>query len=138
MATHAGTVAPGWIEVEAGGELDSYENHSTGFGLPVNIKVGLSSNLQLNLFPSAVEPPGKDIIQSGDFAFGIKCRIFDNLPILEKFAVLPILKLPTGAIASGAGTGTTDGSIVLISSHEFGEIDLDINLGFTHRSKAGR
>jgi len=137
VATHAGTVAPGWLEIEAGGEFDYYENQSNGFNLPANIKVGVTSDIQINLFSSAVRPPHTSDLQAGDFAVGVKWRIFDDFPILEKFAILPIVKLPTGPTASGAGTGTVDGSILLISSHEIGPIALDINLGFTHRSDRG-
>lgn len=48
------------------------------------------------------------------------------------------LKLPTGSAARGTGTGTTDGSLLLISSHVLGPVALDVNVGYTRRSSGGR
>jgi len=137
VATHAGTVAPGWLEIEAGGELDHYNDHSQGVGLPLTIKLGLSSNIQFSVFASAVQPTGVNAIQVGDLAFGLKWRLADDLPILGRFAVLPSIKLPTGSTATAAGTGTVDGNMLLISSHDFGQVALDINFGYARRSGNG-
>jgi hypothetical protein len=137
VATHAGTVAPGWLEIEAGGEFDRYNDDSHGIGFPLTIKLGLSPNIQFSLFPSAVQSPGVSGVQVGDLAFGLKWRLADDLPILGRFAVLPSIKLPTGSTATGAGTGTVDGNMLLISSNEFGSVELDINLGYTRRSGDG-
>jgi len=52
---------------------------------------------------------------------------------LQPLAVFPSIKFPTGSTASGAGTGTTDVGIVLISSRELGGVSLDLNAGMTHR-----
>jgi hypothetical protein len=49
--------------------------------------------------------------------------------------VLPIVKFATGSAATG--TGTTDLSLVVISSHDLGAVSLDINAGYTHRSAGG-
>ncbi|MGO9480483.1 MAG: transporter [Candidatus Kryptoniota bacterium] len=137
VATHAGTVAPGWLEIEAGGELDHYIDHSQGIGLPVTIKIGVTSNTQFSVFASGVQPSSDKDFQTGDLAFGLKWRLADDLPILGRFAVLPIIKLPTGSAAEGAGTGTVDGSMLLISSNEFGPVELDVNFGYTIRSGNG-
>jgi len=137
VATHAGTVAPGWLEIEAGGETDRYNNDSHGFNVPITVKFGLASNVQLSLFPSANQAPGGSSLHPGDFGVGVKWRVANDLPILRRFALLPIIKLPTGSSASGAGTGTVDGSIILISSNNFGPVELDVNLGYTKRSGDG-
>jgi hypothetical protein len=47
------------------------------------------------------------------------------------------LKLPSAPTASGLGTGTTDLALVLISSHRFGPISMDVNGGYTLRSGPG-
>jgi len=46
VATHAGTVAPGWIEVEFGAERDRYADDSLGAGLPAVVKIGLRPRVQ--------------------------------------------------------------------------------------------
>ena len=35
VATHAWTVAPGWIEIEAGTEFDRYDDHAHGETAPL-------------------------------------------------------------------------------------------------------
>ena len=137
IATHAGTVAPGWIEVEAGGELDRYRDGSHGGGVPVVAKVGLTRRMQLSVFGSAVSPPGTNAIGAGDVAVGAKWRLADKAPLLRRFAILPAVKLPTGSSSSGTGTGTTDVSILLISSHDLGPVAMDVNVGYTRRSGSG-
>ena len=42
-----------------------------------------------------------------------------------------------GSAALNTGTGTTDLSLLVISSHDFGPVALDVNVGYTHRSGAG-
>ncbi len=58
-------------------------------------------------------------------------------PLLGDFAVLPAVKFPTGDATKGTGTGTTDASFLLISSHSFGPVSMDINAGYTRRSGDG-
>lgn len=57
MATHAGTVAPGWIEVESGLERDDVGPDATSLSTPTLLKVGLASHLQLDINLSTVRPP---------------------------------------------------------------------------------
>ncbi|MGA9121176.1 MAG: hypothetical protein WB699_17555 [Bacteroidota bacterium] len=137
VATHAGTVERGWLEIEAGGELDYYDDHSNGVGLPLTLKLGLGPAVQLSVFASAVRPQGTNTLQKGDLALGVKWRLADDLPVLGRFALLPAVKLPTGSTTTGAGTGTDDVSLLLISSHDLGPVALDINLGFTRRTGDG-
>ena len=126
-----------FVEIEAGGELDRYSDHAQGVGVPVTIKLGLSSNIQFSVFPSAIQPPAANTLRVGDLAFGIKWRLADDLPILGRFAVLPSVKVPTGSTATASGTGTVDGTLLLISSNELGPVSLDINVGYTQRSGHG-
>lgn len=135
MATHAGTVAPGWLEIETGIEHDRFNPVIATTFTPTVFKVGLASNVQLSVSGSVVHDSSTTGI--GDFSAGVKWRLLDDAPIVGDFAVLPIIKLPTGSAASGTGTGTTDASFVLISSHEFGALSMDINVGYTRRSGNG-
>lgn len=137
VATHAGTVAPAWVEIETGAEFDRYDTALRGALLPTVAKFGITSTTQLSVFGSALSPPASGTFGIGDIAAGVKWRLADRLPVLGRFAVFPSLKLPTGSSQSGAGTGTVDGSVLLISSHSLGPVALDINAGYTRRSGDG-
>jgi len=134
VATHAYTVAPGWLEIEAGLEFDRYADHASGGSAPVVFKVGLRSHLQLDLDASLVRPAAGTGFGVGDLAVALKWRLADRAPIVGDFAVIPSLKLPTAPTASGLGTGTTDVGLVLVSSRQIGPVELDLNVGYTHRS----
>lgn len=41
VATHAGTVAPGWVEIEVGVERDHYSNGDNTLSFPANVKIGV-------------------------------------------------------------------------------------------------
>jgi hypothetical protein len=137
VATHAGTVAPGWIELEWGGEWDRYADHSHGAGIPMVAKIGLGARVQLSVIHTAVSPPDGESVHAGDTAVGVKWRIADHAPLLGRFAVFPSVKFPTGSTVLGAGTGTTDAGLLLISSHSIGAVAMDLNAGYTRRSGDG-
>src|SRR5690242_20846335 len=42
VATHAYTVAPGWVEIETGVERDDAGGGATALGIPTEVKVGLT------------------------------------------------------------------------------------------------
>jgi hypothetical protein len=131
VAVHAWTAAPGWIEIEAGMELDRYPDHVHGQTAPLNTKIGLKPHTQFEVQSPIVHAQGLHTVP-GDVLIGVKWRAVDAAPVLASIAVFPSLKLPTGSTSQGAGTGTTDLGIVLISSREFGEVSLDMNVGLTH------
>jgi hypothetical protein len=137
VATHAGTVAPGWIEIEWGAEWDRYADQSSGGGVPVVAKIGLRPRVQLNVVHTAVRPPGDRSVHVGDLAVGVKWRLTDQAPVLGRFALLPSVKFPTGSAVLGSGTGTTDAGLILISSHAVGPVAVDLNAGYTRRSGDG-
>lgn len=137
VATHAYTVAPGWIEIEAGVEADRYDGGVRGWTAPLLVKIGLAPRLQLDLAGSVLGPPGGSTSGLGDLAFGLKARVLDKAPVLSDLSVQATLKVPSAATGSGLGSGTTDVSLLLISSHELGPISMDLNLGYTRRSGSG-
>src|SRR3954466_4022923 len=110
VATHAGTVAPGWVEIETGVELDQLHT-ARSFTTPTTVKIGLAPRLQLSLVESFVRTYGNVPARSGlgDAALALKWRLAEDLPVLGDFAVLPSIKLPTGSMRRRTGTGTTDG-----------------------------
>lgn len=135
VATHAHTVATGWLEIEAGVEHDRFDPSTEQSFTPIVAKIGLASRMQLNLSGSAVHTEQGSGI--GDVAAGLKWRLLDDAPVLGDFAIMPGVKMPTGSVARGSGTGTTDGTLLLISSHDVGPVSLDVNLGYTRRSGRG-
>jgi hypothetical protein len=84
-----------------------------------------------------VGSPPNGSLGVGDIWAGIKWRLADNAPILKEFAILPSIKLPSGASSEGRGTGTTDVSLLLISSRTIGAVTIDLNAGITRRSGDG-
>jgi hypothetical protein len=138
VATHAGTVAPGWVELEEGGEWDKAPDGTRTFFAPTNLKIGLGSRAQLNLLVNLFYDRAilGGPFAAGDITVGVKYRIVDDDRILGDFAILPAVKLPTSS-PDGAGTGTTDFSLLLISSRQIGPVAMDLNVGQTRRSGDG-
>lgn len=135
VATHAGTVATGWVEIEAGTEFDRYADRSHGALAPVLLKLGLAPRLQLSVQVPVVRRAGESTIGLGDLFVGVKWRFMEAAPIAGNVAILPSVKMPTGT--SGSGTDTTDVNLLLISSHELGPVSMDLNVGYTRRSGDG-
>jgi len=135
VATDVHTVAAGWTEIEFGVEDDWFaaDEHtliSTGLG-----KLGLTPRVELDLTPTRQRSWSEGVSQAGfgDLTAGLKWRALDHSRTLGSFAVLPSVKFPTGSVDKGTGTGTTDVSMLLISSSTFRTVSSDANLGYTHR-----
>src|SRR5437870_10116416 len=84
VATHAGTVARGWVELEEGGEWDKNPDRTRTFFAPTNLKIGLAPRAQLNLLLNLIHDRA---IRSGSFAasditIGVKYRVAENDRIL--------------------------------------------------------
>lgn len=131
MATHAGTVAPRYVEIETGIEYDDLEAGEHQWLVPTVIKLGLTRRLQLSLIGGALGPPGTSL-GIGDITFALKWRPLDHLPVLDRFAVQPGITVPIGDASQGRGDGRTAWSILLISSHTLGPVGVDFNLGYAH------
>lgn len=133
VATHAWTVAPAYVEVETGVEIDRDPDGSHALLVPTEVKVGLAPRVQLSLFLPAGSATGTPL-GAGDVAAGVKWRIVDGDGPLARVALLPTLKLPTGG---DRGTRTTDAGLLLIDSRTIGVVSLDLNLGVTRRTGNG-
>lgn len=135
MATHAGTVATGYLEIEGGIEHDQFAPASSALAVPLVLKFGVGSHAQLSVAtPFASNDASTGV---GDWAVGVKWRLLDDAPIVGDFAILPAIKAPTGSLSRGTGTSTTDASLLLISSHDFHGVAMDLNAGVTRRSGDG-
>ena len=135
VATHAGTVAPGWIELEIGASFARAGGDWRGAAVPIAAKVGLAARWQLTIGGS-IEAPDDGETGVGDLNVAVKYR-FAESRVLGRLAIMPNVKLPTGSQDRGTGVDTTDGSLVLISSHSFGRVTLDLNAAYTRRSGDG-
>ena len=56
VATHAATVAPGWLEVEAGWERTRASGRFGDAGLPLALKLGLTPRSQLTIATAVNRP----------------------------------------------------------------------------------
>jgi Putative MetA-pathway of phenol degradation len=102
------------------------------------MKVGLAERAQLNVQASVIHgTPVSRSTSLGDVTVGLKYRVLEHVRLLGDFALLPSMKFPTAFAREGFGTGTTDISLLLISSHELGPLEMDLNAGGTVRSGDG-
>ncbi len=130
VATHAQTVASGYVELETGVELDRLPDRTVLTSVPTLFKFGIGHRFQLGVLLPLVAPSGTGI-GPGDFGAGVKMRLGAG------FAVFPSIKVPTGSRLRGRGTGTTDVSLLLIWSRALGPVAMDLNAGITRRSGDG-
>jgi hypothetical protein len=139
VATHAYAVAPGIVEIEAGVQWQSLGLGSSELTGPILVKIGLVRRLQLDIAPGLawLGPDGARRGGLTDSAVGVKWQVGAGLPLLADVAVQSTVKLPTGDVVRGTGTGTTDLNLVFISSRLIGPVELDMNLGYTRRSGDG-
>ena len=136
VATHAYTVAPGYLEIEAGVQ-DARPGNASQFAAPVVAKIGLAPRLQLELQGGYARrsAPGETTAGATDLSVALKQRLLDAAPVVHDFSVQGSVKFATGA--RDVGTGTTDVSVLLISSRPIGAAELDLNAGYTHHSGDG-
>jgi hypothetical protein len=83
VATHAWTVAPGWIEIEAGTEFDRYDDHAHGETVPLAAKIGLTRRTQLELQTPIVHSRGLHVA-AGDLLVGVKWRAVEHAPVIAR------------------------------------------------------
>jgi len=136
VATHAHVVARGIVELEMGGQFQHPAPGASLFLVPTLFKIGLAARVQMDIAPGLqrISAAGESISGLTDSQVGIKWQLTAGAPVVGDFALQSLLKLPTGSIVNGSGTGTTDLNLLAISSHAFGPLALDINVGYTRRS----
>jgi hypothetical protein len=139
VATHAYTVAPGIFELETGAQWQRLGPHAAEWTGPTLVKIGLVKNLQLDIAPgwAWLGPDGARHGGIADSEVGLKWHVASGLPVLADFALQSTVKLPTGDVGLGTGTGTTDLNLLVISSRSIHKVELDLNVGYTRRSGTG-
>jgi len=131
VATHAGTVAPGWFELETGAERDHSDHSASTFSTPTVFKFGIAPRAQFSLGATVVNNDSGT--GSGDLFVGVKLRLVEDAPVIGDFAILPAITFPAGSVERGFGNGKRQSGLLLISSHQFGDVAMDINLGYEGR-----
>jgi len=133
VATHAGTVAPGYVELETGIERDANNDQSFGEQVPSLLKFGVTSRVQLAVLLPITRATGV-AAGIGDVNVGVKWRVLEHHPFWSDIAVLPSVTFSTGG---DRGSGTTAASLLLINSRTLGPVGLDLNVGATWRTGDG-
>jgi hypothetical protein len=126
-------VAPGYLEIETGVEGDRNVDGTHVFTVPSELKVGLAPRAQLSVFLPMASATGVPL-GAGDFSAGVKWRLIDGDGPVQRLAILPFVKFPTGG---DRGTNTTDGGLILIDSRSIGPASLDLNVGVTEHGGNG-
>ena len=131
VATHAHTVAPGYIEIEAGVQGDRAGPAQRTYAVPTVTKIGLTSHTQLNLSAPVFAAGSGQSSGIGDVSVGVKWRLLDDHAVLGDFALLPAIKFPTGSAAKGTGSGTLDLGVTAIASYDIRGVSVDLNAAYT-------
>jgi hypothetical protein len=133
VATHAHTVAPGWVEIEIGVERPREDARFGDTGVPLSVKLGLTSTAQLVIAPSISRPAGGHT-SFESVGIGVKYRITDRAPVLGAIAVLPSVSLPVG---NARRTDEDSVGALFITSRVMRAVSLDLNVGYIRRSGDG-
>jgi hypothetical protein len=126
VATHAFTVAPGIVEIEAGVERAYEDGRYTGTSLPFTVKLGLAERVQLAIGGSMSWPASSDR-RFDEISVGVKWRLSERAPLAGAIAVLSSVTVPAGA--ARASSNNTVG-VLLIASRSIAGISLDLNAGY--------
>lgn len=127
VATHAGTVAPGYVEIETGVEADRNPDNTHALQIPTVVKLGIAPRAQLSIVVPAQRATGVSL-GFGDVGAGVKWRFTDGDGPLGRVALLPSFTWSTGG---DRGTGTSAAGLLLINSRSIGPVSLDLNVGLT-------
>ncbi|MBS1818453.1 MAG: hypothetical protein JSU08_11015 [Acidobacteria bacterium] len=137
ISRHATKTVQGAVEVEGDIERDAFPDGSRGTQLTTTGRFRLADGIQLNLQVPALSTDGAGSLRLGDVSAGVNVQVFDDVPMFGDVFVLPMLKAPTGSLEQATGTGTTDGTVLLVSSNQFGAVGVDLSAGYTRRSGDG-
>lgn len=127
VATHAYTVAPGYVELEQGVRAQGFGNVRDQTSWEFNLKIGVAPPLQLGLFGTGYNRTGQGN-GVGDVGMALKLRC--DLSSTQSLALVPAVTLPSGDQSLGLGAGRVLGSLIAVWSFELGGlIHTDLNAG---------
>ena len=98
VATHAYTVAPGYVEIEAGAQRQPTEWANADVSVPVLFKIGLGSRLQLDVAPGFARVASDGGVRSGvtDVMLAVKWRLADRAPGPRGVCPATLLRVANG------------------------------------------
>lgn len=128
-----GTVEPGRLELQLGGELTTGPDHRAwelrGV-LGVGVVTGLEVRVEVPLL--LIDPDqGGSHGGLGDGLLGIKYRVLDEGEARPAVLTALVLRLPTGSERRGLGAPGEDVQLLLVASKAFGPVTLTANAGYT-------
>jgi len=127
VATHAYTVAPGFVEFEQGARAFGVDGLGEATSWDFNLKIGVRPGLQLGVFGAGyVRTAGG----SGVGDVGVSLKASRAVSPQVAIAVVPAVTAPTGNAARGLGAGRALGSLV-------GVFSADLPKGFHFDANAG-
>src|SRR6059058_441947 len=127
FATHAYTVAPGFVELEQGLSARGVGSLREATAWDVNLKLGVSSHAQLALF-GPLYARGPDGGGTGDLGMALKLR--NEVSNRAALAAVPSVTVPTGSTTRGLGAGRVLGGLVGVVSADLpAGVHIDVNAG---------
>ncbi|MEO5880794.1 MAG: transporter [Caldimonas sp.] len=130
VSTPAALSAPGWLEVEAGGQRDHLGGGARRDGIPLTLKLAFDPDWGIRL---GNEPWVRQRSDTGEkrSGFGDTSLVLKRRFAIDDAQALGLeagLTAPTGRSGIGFGSGKPDYSVNAIYSADFGEWHTDINL----------
>jgi len=127
VATHAYTVAPGYLELEQGVRAQGFGNVRDQTTWEFNLKIGVAPPVQLGLFGTGYNRTGQG---NGVGDVGVALKLRRDLSSTHTVALVPAVTLPTGDQSLGLGAGRVLGSLIAVWSFELGGLlHADLNAG---------
>ena len=133
VATHAFSVAPGFVELEAGFQRQPVGPDGSDTAVPAVLKIGLGERVQLGVGFGwqRLSESGASTSAVTDTSVSVKWRIVDASPWLGACALQGTVWLPTGSEERGTGSGSAAVGVLAIASRAIGPVALDVNAGYT-------
>ena len=127
FATHAYTVAPGFVEVEQGLSARGVSSLREATTWDVNLKLGVAPHVQAAFF-GPLYARGRDGGGVGDL--GMALKLGNDVSNHAALAAVSSLTVPTGSTARGLGAGRVLGGLVAVVSADLpAGVHVDINAG---------
>src|SRR5207245_1086438 len=119
VATHAYTVAGGYMEVEQGVRAQGFGNCRDQTSWEFNLKIGVARPVQLGLFGTGYNRTGEG---NGVGDVGVALKLRRDLSSTHTVALVPAVTLPSGDQSLGLGAGRLLGGLLAVWSFELGGV----------------
>src|SRR5216117_176174 len=127
FATHAYTVAPGYIELEQGVRVQGADDLSDATAWDYNLKIGLARGVQLAFFGTGFM---RTAAGTGPGDVGTTLKLSTAVSTRTTVALAPSVTFATGDASAGRGAGRAQGALLAVASVDAPwKIHVDLNLG---------